>query len=240
MNDSVYNSTTVSYENPGPGPGSPNCRPWNLSEMVAPPVSRTRWFHWTLLIGGIVSFVFGVTVAVIGVCSYLGTPESSTENGGTGETSHSGGWVAASLGLMVALLGVFLVIIYCRLTNNHLFCHRLSNTRNALRKVITKPRFHNAQNNRGANLLSNEPSSFQPTLSAQYDPVPDIVYGQANGDVSEERAKLMAHEAKEGIDDLPISSCERLLTSDSTGTSSSTSNSVAKDPRIVLHPFAKA
>lgn len=39
------------------------------------------------------------------------------------------------------------------------------------------------------------------------------------------------------IDDLPVSSCERLL---ETGTSSSTSNSVSKDPRIVLHPFAKA
>lgn len=64
--------------------------------------------------------------------------------------------------------------------------------------MITKPRFHNAQANRGANLLANESSSFQPALSAQYDPVPDIGFNQANGDVSEERAKLMMHEAKEG------------------------------------------
>lgn len=111
---------------------------------------------------------------------------------------QSSGWLAVVLGVIVAILGVFLLLIYCRLTNNRFFCHRLSNTRNALRKVITKPRFHNAQANRGANLLANEPSSFQPTLSTQYDPVPDIGYGQNNGDISEERAKLMAHEAKEG------------------------------------------
>lgn len=77
MNDSVYNSTTVSYENPGPG--SPNCRPWNLSEMVAPPVSRTRWFHWTLLIGGILAIVFGATVFFIGIYSHV--VESGSNSG---------------------------------------------------------------------------------------------------------------------------------------------------------------
>lgn len=77
MNDSVYNSTTVSYENPGPG--SPNCRPWNLSEMVAPPVNRTRWFHWVLLVGGILAIVFGATVSIIGI--YSNILESETKHG---------------------------------------------------------------------------------------------------------------------------------------------------------------
>lgn len=113
-------------------------------------------------------------------------------------TEQSSGWLAALLGVIVVVLGVFLLLIYCRLTNNRFLCHRLSNTRNALRKVITKPRFHSTQTSQGANLLASDPSSFQPTLSTQYDPVPDIGYNQTNGDISEERAKLMAHEAKEG------------------------------------------
>lgn len=73
MNDSVYNSTTVSYENPG---GSPNVRPWNLSEMVSPPPIRTKYLHWLLLVGGVLGIVIGVTASFVGIYSHTAELDS--------------------------------------------------------------------------------------------------------------------------------------------------------------------
>ncbi len=69
----VYNSTTISYDSGGVsmgGGGSGNGsqrRPWNLSEIVSPPVTRSRWFHWILLMGGSIVLGLGLIVVVIGI-----------------------------------------------------------------------------------------------------------------------------------------------------------------------------
>lgn len=47
--------------------GQSQRRPWNLSEIVSPPVARSRWFHWILLMGGSIFLGLGLIVVVIGI-----------------------------------------------------------------------------------------------------------------------------------------------------------------------------
>jgi hypothetical protein len=53
-------------------------------------------------------------------------------------------WIVTLFGITLTLLGLTLLLLYCRIVNtNRMFCNPLSRTRNALRQVVTKPRYQN-------------------------------------------------------------------------------------------------
>jgi len=219
----VYNSTTISYE-------SSSRRPWNLSEMVSPPITSFWWFQLTILVCGSLILGLGLIVIVIGIYNQ----HYYSENEMNDIDNPSSSWFVPVLGIILSILGIALLFCYCKLRNPRSFCYPIT-SRSVIRNV-TKPRLHNGQTNQGANLLTSDNGHGQP-VSAQYDPVTEIGYdhsGNPNGESFEERAKLMANEAKEGTED----PSERLQLSSENGVTSSSSG--ASDPRIVLHPFAKA
>jgi len=61
-------------------------RPWNLSEMVSPPINRSRWLQWTLLMSGSIVLGLGLIVTVIGIYNqHYYDPESHIVTLGEGE-----------------------------------------------------------------------------------------------------------------------------------------------------------
>lgn len=147
------------------GNGGSQRRPWNLSEMVSPPATRSSWLQWMLLMSGSIIVGLGLIIVVIGVYNqHYYDPEShnvvpdgkkskvSIKNTNkirvlnykiySDKSSPPNQWMITLTGFGIIVLGLILLIIYCKMMDtNRLLCNPLSRTRSAFRHV-TKPRYH--------------------------------------------------------------------------------------------------